>query len=68
MTCPVCGGKNKVVSTRSDTETIYRERRCNDCGHVFYTKETESCTKQEFRKNASEYEKRIKYYAYRRKH
>lgn len=39
MTCPNCNGKNKVIDSRSDEDTVYRKRKCDDCGHIFYTEE-----------------------------
>lgn len=42
MTCPVCGGSSKVMSTRSDCDGVYRRRRCRECNHIFYTTETDS--------------------------
>lgn len=41
MDCPVCGGGNKVVSCRSDCESVYRRRQCLNCKHIFYTTESE---------------------------
>jgi transcriptional regulator NrdR family protein len=42
MTCPICGGKTKVVDCAADVECIYRRRRCVDCKHHFTTTEQES--------------------------
>lgn len=41
MTCPVCGGKTRVVDTVGDLESVYRIRKCLICLHVFGTIETE---------------------------
>lgn len=41
MNCPVCGGDNKVICSRKDCESIYRRRKCLDCGYIFYTTELE---------------------------
>ena len=41
MTCPVCGNSSSVMYTLSDCETVVRKRKCNGCGHIFYTSETE---------------------------
>lgn len=41
MKCPKCKGDVKVEYTLSDTEGVYRKRRCIKCGHVFYTSEVE---------------------------
>ena len=42
MTCPICGGKTKVVDSVADCECVYRKRSCADCGHTFATTEQES--------------------------
>ena len=42
MTCPVCGGKNYVVDSRSDVDAVYRKRICKECGHEFFTVEFET--------------------------
>ncbi len=41
MLCPICGGRTSVVSTRCDCESVHRQRRCEDCKHLFYTAEYE---------------------------
>lgn len=41
MKCPQCKGDVKVEYTLSDTEGVYRKRRCLKCGHTFYTSEVE---------------------------
>ena len=41
MNCPICGNGSLVMYTLSDSETIVRKRKCNGCGHIFYTSETE---------------------------
>ena len=43
MICPKCGGKVGVVCTANvrPSNEIYRRRRCNECGHYFYTAEFE---------------------------
>lgn len=43
MTCPKCKGKTKVIDNShndSDNED-YRKRKCEACGHIFYTVEYE---------------------------
>lgn len=43
MKCPKCNGKCRVTDTvqdRENNETL-RERKCTECGHKFYTAETE---------------------------
>lgn len=42
MTCPVCGGKTRVLDSRSDCEGVYRRRKCVECGYSLYTTEYES--------------------------
>lgn len=42
MNCPVCGGKALVSYSFIDHESVYRERTCRECRHVFYTTECES--------------------------
>lgn len=39
MICPSCGGKFKVIDTRSDQEIVYRRRECKDCGERYTTYE-----------------------------
>ena len=43
MNCPNCGGKVGVVYTANvrPNNEIYRRRKCNECGHFFYTAEFE---------------------------
>ena len=42
MTCPVCGGKTRVMDSRSDCEGVYRRRKCKECGYALYTSEIET--------------------------
>lgn len=42
MTCPVCGGKTRVLDSEADSESVYRRRKCVECDHRFYTTESES--------------------------
>ena len=47
LKCPVCdvsGPRIKVMITRAP----YRQRRCTNCKHVFFTLNDEVCTKPEF--------------------
>ena len=41
MTCPVCGGKTAVRASYAECDSVYRERRCVECGHRFTTAEYE---------------------------
>lgn len=40
MKCPKCKGETRVIDTRHDNETM-RCRVCKECGHRFYTLESE---------------------------
>ena len=60
MTCPVCGGKTKVIDSKSDCESIHRKKRCDDCGHIFYTAEYEAESSERF------YELKYNYHKERR--
>lgn len=42
MNCPVCGGRTRVIHCRRTCEEMYRQRKCDDCEHIFYTTESES--------------------------
>lgn len=42
MTCPVCGGKTRVVDVVSDPDCVYRKRKCPKCGYRFFTNEIET--------------------------
>ena len=39
MICPKCGGALTVVDSISDDNSVYRRRRCVECGNRFYTRE-----------------------------
>ena len=41
MTCPVCGGKTRVVDVVTEVDCTYRRRKCTECGYRFFTEETE---------------------------
>lgn len=43
MKCPNCEGDVKVIDTvkNTDTNEIYRKRKCSVCGHVFFSIEFE---------------------------
>lgn len=57
MTCPVCGGKNKVVGTKTDCESIHRKRVCEECGYVFYTAEYDAPSSAEYDALMAQYSK-----------
>ena len=42
MNCPICGGKTKVIESRSDCEGVYRKRQCKECKYFIFTSELES--------------------------
>lgn len=47
MNCPICGGNTSVVYCYSDCEMVARKRKCGECGHIFYTSETEKLDSHE---------------------
>ena len=42
MFCPKCNAKTKVIDSRICEEEVFRRRKCNECGYIFYTEEFES--------------------------
>lgn len=40
MICPKCGGVLAVVDSVTDDNSVYRRRKCVECGNRFYTTET----------------------------
>ena len=50
MTCPKCGGKNRVWDSRADCEAVYRTRICKVCNHMFYTVEYEIESDEDIRR------------------
>jgi transcriptional regulator NrdR family protein len=54
MKCPKCNGSVKVTDVVQDMELdhndIYRQRTCDDCGHIFYTVEGEIDVNKVFEK------------------
>lgn len=44
MICPICGGKVTTIEVRHNTDDneSYRQKKCNVCGHIFYTLEFEA--------------------------
>ena len=49
MTCPVCGGKTKIMRTLVDYETVQRKRKCLECNHKFFTEECEVASGARYR-------------------
>lgn len=47
MTCPVCGGKTKVVDVVTIVDCNYRRRKCICCNYVCKTIEVE-CNDDEY--------------------
>ena len=41
MKCPKCYSNTKVMDSRSLNDKRVRFRKCERCGHMFYTSETE---------------------------
>ena len=39
MKCPSCNGEISVLETINQPKSILRQRKCNECGFKFYTKE-----------------------------
>ena len=56
MTCPVCGGKTKVVDSRPEPDCVHRRRVCVKCKHSFTTSEIED----DLRKRLEELKKQRK--------
>ena len=46
MKCPSCNGEISVLETINQQKVTYRQRKCNECGMKFYTKE-EICSSDE---------------------
>lgn len=62
MTCPDCCGKVTVADTVhiTDTNEIYRKRKCLECGHVFYTTEFEVEKTEQFRNEWNKFVRKLK--------
>lgn len=39
MKCPKCGGKLGVIDTFSEGTSVYRRRKCKECGYLCYSVE-----------------------------
>lgn len=55
MTCPICGGSNVCAGTLGECDATYRRRRCNKCGHVFFTIEHDIDSADEYLRLEREY-------------
>lgn len=42
MNCPICGGRTRVVDCRSESDKVYRRRRCVECEYLTHTTEASS--------------------------
>lgn len=61
MLCPKCNGKVLVTDTRgTPNNDIYRERKCVNCGYIFYTIEFEVESTDDFKKEWSKYHRHWK--------
>lgn len=61
MTCPKCKGRPSVVCTVNVSwNEIYRQRKCDECGHVFFTVEFEVETNKRFMREWNRYNKKSK--------
>lgn len=47
MTCPVCGGKTKVVDVTTTGDCNFRRRKCVECNYICLTKEID-CNEKEY--------------------
>mgnify|MGYP006383826749 CR=1 FL=1 len=55
MRCPACKGKLKTVDTIPYSDnSIYRRKRCLECGYLFYTIEFEVERNEKGRKEINE--------------
>lgn len=55
MNCPKCGSKSIVRSSRTDSKTVHRRRKCTACETVFYTKECVVASCYEFNEVEKKY-------------
>lgn len=55
MTCPVCGEPTVVLDSRRDEESVYRKRKCIECGYIIYTYEVECETNDDFKRVRKQY-------------
>lgn len=62
INCPVCGGRTGVLHNYSDGESMYRSRKCKECGHVFYTTEEELVSSKKYFLEMEHVESVEKYY------
>ena len=63
MHCPKCNGKVGVLDSTinpKDNE-IFRKRKCNVCGHIFYTIEFEVEDNERFREEYNFFYRNKKY-------
>lgn len=56
MNCPVCGERTQILGSKSDCESVYRKRKCSECGYIVFTEEYESDTSEkEYKRMLREY-------------
>ena len=41
MNCPMCGEKAKTIDVVTEIDCTYRRKKCTNCGHNFFTEETD---------------------------
>ena len=59
MVCPKCKGKVKTLRTVDVSwNESYRQKKCLDCGHIFYTAEFEVEPNKRFKKEWNLYSTR----------
>ena len=61
MLCPHCGSKTKVMDSRSNGKSVFRRRKCNKCGAIFFTSESVEPSGDAFHKLFNIYQNRRKY-------
>ncbi len=59
MTCPKCDGKTTVRDSKADCESVHRERKCLNCGYIFYTEEYEAPNPYRFKELSSLYHQKF---------
>lgn len=58
MYCPECNSKSTVVITVRETDAVHRKRRCDVCGHVFFTEEYEAISSDRYYELMREFERK----------
>lgn len=61
MTCPKCKGKvHEVCAVNVSWNETYRQKKCNECGHIFFTVEFEAEANSRFKREWNRYYKKSK--------